>query len=414
MLEESEASANTILYLLSRTEEVQLQAVDPAHMFQAVCRAARCGQTDVLLHLVHLGVDIHLETSDRNTPLSNATSDGDITAMKTLLAAGAPPNDGSLQIAARRLDIDGVSLLQQHGHDTQWPSDRFGGRPALAELCRSARGSGASWEKRVENTMEKLKPLLDHNWKFDNKTILHLILENPESAVPILRAFLKVSKLIYSPSRDDNYLYVDARGLHYSPTMYVKHRCPGKSDAEKSQLIDLLKSAQFRDRYYNPGGKQPEGYTGLPEALQQAVDEERQARLKQEQEIRRAEEMANAQRSINERSNQATLQMINSQASARLENDKRHTDWQNRQAALQQQREVVHTVNMGIADTRVMIAKGMFQVEQNDILAERAYDAQVKSTQFNLDAQRAQHKQELQYMENVAALGSGSRVKYIG
>jgi len=397
-------------------------------MFRAVCRTARRGQFEVLNRLTALGMDIHLENSERLTPLNEATLAGDINAMEILIKAGARSNDSSLQIASRRLHAEGIALLQAHGHDTQWPSDLLGGRPALAELCHAAHGSGPSWERLVEDTMGKLTPLLGPSWKFEGgRTVLHLIIDNPTSAIPILRAFLRVSKLVHNPRRDDEYLYVDlATGLHYSPTMYVKHRCPGKSERERTELTALLKSAQFTDRYYAKTGQQPHGYQGLPETLQREVEEQAQMDWKNDMEMRRAEMLSRNQMRLNEEANQLSLFHLESQGRKKLELDEQHNAAQQRQIIWQHSTELVHTKQIG--ETQLYTQKQLQRAEISALeqtqglqanhakvmanqaldtqrrLANQEYDDTQRKAQLALEMGRRQQEQQVQHQQRTAQL----------
>jgi len=204
------------------------------------------------------------------TPLCHATAAGNIDAMKILIEAGADVNDGSLHIAARNLDITCIKFLKNHDHDAGYPCIALDGRPPLAELCYAARGSGPRWEYRVELAIREFIPLHDvHRWRsLDGKTVLHLAIDNPTSAYPILGAFLRVSQLWRNPNRDDDYLYIDTGNyMCYSLTQYVNRLCPGKSSEERASLIHLLKSNQFVDRFYSEFGAQPMGAVGLPKEL---------------------------------------------------------------------------------------------------------------------------------------------------
>lgn len=75
--------------------------------------------------LISRGATIDLETSHGDTALSLATERNDLVAIENLTGAGSQPNDGSLHIAASRLNARSIKLLRDSGHDVNWPCPGF-------------------------------------------------------------------------------------------------------------------------------------------------------------------------------------------------------------------------------------------------------------------------------------------------
>lgn len=278
--------------------------------------AASQGRTEIMRSLIDLGADLDLQNSNRFTPLCLATSSRHMEAMMLLIGSGAPSNDGSLQIAARIPDLDAIRLLKDSGHDVHWPCETFGGRPPLAELCFGGSGQGPKWKRDVKDAMQLLLPLLDHHWKFDGKTVLHLAIDNNKTSIILLRAFLNISQIWRSPARNDDYLFVGSTGLCYSPTKYVELLCRNKPAKERTELIEILKTVGRFDppRFYAETGDQPSEACGLPEPLAATIREERQAEWKKQQELRRQDEMAEHQDKKNEELNKRALQRLEKEA----------------------------------------------------------------------------------------------------
>jgi hypothetical protein len=129
----------------------------------------------------------------------------------------------------------------------------LGGRTPAAELCLAADGSGQEWERVVKQTMRLLFPWPNASRKFEDKTVLHLAIENLKAAVSVLRCVLEVTELRLQPARDEDYLFIDKRTrLHYSPTKYVEYLCPNKSALEKAELIALLKAHDLNEGSLHP------------------------------------------------------------------------------------------------------------------------------------------------------------------
>lgn len=272
-------------------------------------------------------MDIDFEETTGRTPLHIATENRNLDCMSVLLKAGAKPDDGSLHVAARSVDVESIALLKKHGHDVLCPVDLFNGRTPVAELCRNASGLGPRWSKSMQEAMKLLMPFPPASWKFDGKTVLHLAIDNPSSAAPILGSLLYLSRVRESPTKDDDYLFTDG-GLQYSPTMYVHHLCPSKSDEEKKELTKSLAMHRFVDRYFSEDGPQPQYATGLPQALRDAIVAEKQADWKHKQELRRAQLLAEHQFKVTDEMNGKVLQHQDARNQREIDMIKRRGDAQ--------------------------------------------------------------------------------------
>ncbi|RXG48836.1 hypothetical protein VDGE_07992 [Verticillium dahliae] len=276
--------------------------------------AIHARRPDVTKELLLKDADVDVTDAKGNTPLSLASDIGGdvaITIMSNLLAAGASRNDGSLQNAARELNLAAVQVLVEYGHDPDFPSHLHDGRSALGEMCLHGAMPGemtAAHEKQIERVMNFLLDKgSDISVKCSGKSLLHLALESSDP-VAMTRLLLKVGmwKLINKKFN----LYRD--GVYtYSPTMYVAKVLP-KADVNE-QLLRLLRANRCEDVFFANRGPQPDDATGLPDdvALQERERRARLSRLASEQEdyevsIARSKELAAVQAQI--WANQAELE----------------------------------------------------------------------------------------------------------
>lgn len=95
-------------------------------------------RSQILQFLIDAGADVDLADEIGVTPLCSATRKKDLTSMRTLLEASDSSNDGSLHEAAHLVSRDAIELLLEYGHDPNFGSVRFEGRPPMFELCYQA------------------------------------------------------------------------------------------------------------------------------------------------------------------------------------------------------------------------------------------------------------------------------------
>ncbi|KAM7219296.1 hypothetical protein V8F06_005332 [Rhypophila decipiens] len=371
------------------------------HGRSAVHLAARGGRVEILRVIIsHSNLyDIREMDGHDWTPLCHATAAGNTEAMNILFDAGAGVDDGSLHLASRNVDILCMQLLKTHGHAVQCPSKirAMQGRFPLAELCYTAQGSNPSWHLTVEDAINQLQPLLDSTWRFmgDDKTVLHLAIDNPTSAFPILRAFLSISKLYANPNRDEDYLYTDPNSnLCYSPTEYVSRLCPTKPPQERAQLVNLLKDNQFRDRFFAVSGDQPEGAKGLPEALAQDIQKKKQDDWKTEQNLKRERAVAGQQKILSDETHQRQLGYIQQQ---------QHQEFSHAERAQQSQRN--HQMSLAAIQigTQQTMANISLQTEQKRI------DIARKAHQLESSHQASQNRREIGHVNALASQRLGAQ-----
>lgn len=386
--------------------------------------AAIGGRSRILRRLISMGAKFDIESSDGWTPLYLATSQGDVSSMTILLEAKSNLNDGSMHVAARMANAECVSLLQQHGHDPQWPMDRLGGRSPLAELCFAGNSSGKSWERSVQETMKRLVPSMDHDAEFKGKTVLHLAIDNPHAAVPIVQSFLRVSNVRLHPKKDDDYLFHDTKtDLYYSPSMYVELLCTSKPVGEKKELIDLLETHKFTKRYFGQFDKeQPSGACGFPPSLEKLIEEKRLAdwKLKEEnerneerhrQELRRAEaraqreiELAQMKSEVEVRQLATTQNMEQSHhqilAAQRLESKRQEGE-------LITQLELSRMTNLNREEGRHRAEQRRLELEQSESMAAQQLRARDRERDSDRRALMQRQNDEYAHMQNVAKLQTG-------
>ncbi|KAM0276941.1 hypothetical protein ACHAQH_006226 [Verticillium albo-atrum] len=276
--------------------------------------AIHARRPDITKELLLKDADVDVTDAKGNTPLSLASDIGGdvaITMMSNLLAAGASRNDGSLQNAARELNLAAVQVLVEYGHDPDFPSHLHDGRSALGELCLHGAASGDMTtvrEKQIEKVMNFLIDKgSDISVKCSGKSLLHLALESSDP-VAMTKLLLKVGmwKLVNKKFN----LYTDGERT-YSPTMYVAKVMP-KSDVN-DQLLRLLRANRCEDVFFANRGPQPDDAIGLPDdvALQERERRARLSRIASEQQdhevsIARSKELASVQAQI--WANQAELE----------------------------------------------------------------------------------------------------------
>ncbi|KAH6886983.1 hypothetical protein B0T10DRAFT_607797 [Thelonectria olida] len=406
------ATDDVIIELLSRGSLAKPDFTCQSSGFSAVHLAALRDRPRVLRQLVDLGVDIDLEETTGRTPLHLATESRNVECMTILLKAGAKPDDGSLHVAARSVDVECISLLKQHGHDVLFPMDLFNGRTPAAELCLNASGLGPRWAKSMQEAMKLLMPFPPHTWKFDGKTILHLAIDNPNAAAPILGSLLYLSRVRESPGKDDDYLFTDTKsGLHYSPTMYVHHLCPSKDEPEKKELIKSLATHRFIDRYFAESGSQPLYATGLPQALRDAIVADKQADWKQKQELRRAQLLADHRQGVAEESHRRKLQHQDMKNEKEVEMIRRRGDAQLEQQQRKQTASYSHQeklLEMKMSGKRRGAEQALeWEMKRGQELGTQKMS--LKAQQYMMDQAHARVLQEHQYQHQQRQLESQRR-----
>ncbi|KAL8408048.1 hypothetical protein RB594_006740 [Gaeumannomyces avenae] len=229
---------------------------------------------------------VNITDTTGNTALTLATQIGGevgTTMMTSILAAEPSKDDGSLHNAARELDVRAMQVLAEFGHDIDFPSPLHGGRSALGEICLHA--ADIPLTPAREKAMEKAMAFLieqgtDPSIRLEEKSVLLLALESQEP-VTTARALLKVGmwKHINKPFNN----YTDGR-FTYSPTEYVARVMTSArlgGEANREQLLALLKANRAASVFYANDGPQPEGAQGLPDELLRA-ERERRARAERQ------------------------------------------------------------------------------------------------------------------------------------
>ncbi|KAG6053350.1 hypothetical protein E4U17_004790 [Claviceps sp. LM77 group G4] len=270
-------SSHVIELLLARGAKVNVES-SFSHTTPLML-AIKTRRPDLVKLLLLEGAEVDVLDYKERTPLSMATSiGGDVSEqMVSLLLAAAPPrDDGSLQNAARDLNLRVVKVLVGAGHDPDFPSPLHEGRSALAEVCLHGSDNTELMAER-ERAMQKVMTFLidskSHlSIKSNGKSLLELCFEAADP-LATTRSLLK-SGMWKHVNKPFSHHTVD--GYVYSPTMYIKKILP-KTDVSAS-LLSILQSSRAHDVYYALSGPQPSDAVGLPEDL--AVQErQRKARL---------------------------------------------------------------------------------------------------------------------------------------
>jgi len=361
------------------------------------------GRSQVLQCLINAGADVDIADEAGVTPLSTATQKNDIKSMQALLNAPACPNDGSLHEAAHMANADAVELLLEFGHDVNFPSTRFDGRPPLFELCYKApsylqqsQATAQQKEKQIKKTIQALikgGALMDEQLpQAGNRSILIHALDSSNPHV-MAKAFLECGK--FKDVNKDCNLFNDGE-YTYSPTMYVKKgKCRGDKTQSQS-LIKLLGSFSAIDRYWKNEGAQPDDMKHPPPYIQKAEDERKAI------EKRKREEEEERQRRIEEEQRQiaaARTKIALEQEAEQAKQDREEKMFKQRQA---------HEQRMHAAQ----IAKQNDQLKIQEARDSHALRQAASMSQLRNDENEAEHKRRLTFIsekkrlaESEAALG---------
>lgn len=198
------------------------------------------------------------------------------------LGCGKDVNDGSLHTAALLALPEFVQwLLQWHSSDLE--HEAFGMMIPLVVVCRSksrpwcrVANSEGTFEERRLKTMRVLAKKTDLSWRNRRKTVLHFAIdEGPD----VLQAMLIALNVANDAQRNERYLYTDREGIVYSLSYYISHLLdPDSKKRQSLKMIELLqgvsklKDIMYRPEGPGPGVEQPEGYCGMPSALQRKWD----------------------------------------------------------------------------------------------------------------------------------------------
>ncbi|KAF4994750.1 hypothetical protein FDECE_13023 [Fusarium decemcellulare] len=181
------------------------------------------------------------EEEDEMSPREAALFLGNLDAFK-LISKNDLPNDGTLHLAALLALPDFVTWLLET-HDPNFASEDYGFMVPLAMACFSkpfpwcsVANAEAAWGNRVKETMKILIPKTLSAWRYRQKLVLHLALENgPE----VTKALIEALDVRHEADKEKTYLYTDKTGMHYSPCEYVRTFLEA-GDKEKNKLVACL------------------------------------------------------------------------------------------------------------------------------------------------------------------------------
>jgi Ankyrin repeats (3 copies) len=351
--------------------------------------------------LISQKADVSSRDHQNRSPLFHASQNGDAEMVRMLNKAGALPDDGSLHEAARMAHPQIVSLLLSVGHDMNFPSllhsDEGGlGRTPLEELClkaaRKNTDEDVTWSTRLRETIQ----ILLHNYQGkdikkngginNNKSVLHLALDNAKNPVDVTEALLEfpqVWKFINEPV----HRFEDAEGFIYSPTKYVEYFYGGPKTMGK-QLIRLLRGKRCQDRYYSSRGydDQPEHAVGIPEDIVAEISKRKRLEREKKQEMARIEELAAHQRDVRMKDHQLELRM----------SDERHERTMKRaeEKDTYEQRTIQSRHALALVHEQALNQQRRNQLEEDNKLKLRLLSNESMQQEALLEAGRAK---ELQY-----------------
>ncbi|KAJ4199391.1 hypothetical protein NW767_008199 [Fusarium falciforme] len=181
------------------------------------------------------------EEEDEISPREAALFLGNIDAFK-LLAGEGTPDDGTLHLASLLALPDFVTWLLET-HDANYEEENFGFMVPLGLACFSKpfpwckiANEESDWNLRLRETMKILIAKTRKTWRYREKLVLHIALENgPE----VTKAMLDALDIRHEADKDKTYLYTDRTGLHYSPCEYVEEFIE-VGDKQKKKLLKCL------------------------------------------------------------------------------------------------------------------------------------------------------------------------------
>lgn len=186
-------------------------------------------------------------------------------------------NDGMLHFASMFALPKFVEWLISKKHDPNLAVAEMGPMIPLSILCTSQpmpwcriANKESDWPARQKQTMKILCQKTNLTWRYSNKTVLHFAFEGGPVATKAMVECLDLANYP-SPPKNEDFLYVDRDGIHFSPDQYVK-RVLKASAADTEALLNILMGCYMMSRYYRDvspeNGRQPDGYLGLPLHLQ--------------------------------------------------------------------------------------------------------------------------------------------------
>ncbi|KAJ4323820.1 hypothetical protein N0V84_004166 [Fusarium piperis] len=181
------------------------------------------------------------EEEDEISPREAALFLGNLDAFKLLEGEGNP-DDGTLHLASLLALPDFVTWLLET-HDANYEEENFGFMVPLALACFSKpfpwckiANEESDWNLRLRETMKILIDKTRKTWRYREKLVLHIALENgPE----VTKAMLEALDIRHEADKDKTYLYTDRTGLHYSPCEYVEEFIE-VGDKQKKKLLKCL------------------------------------------------------------------------------------------------------------------------------------------------------------------------------
>jgi hypothetical protein len=155
-------------------------------------------------------------------------------------------NDGTLHLAALMALPKFVKWLLRT-HDPNQKGEEFGMMIPLALVCESqphpwckVANEELDWKSRQKETMRLLAPKTSPGWRYRNKTVLHIALENGLNAT---EGMVEALDVLHDTNRDEKYSYVDKDGIRYSPHQYIM-KFLDADDQEKNALVACLNGAK--------------------------------------------------------------------------------------------------------------------------------------------------------------------------
>lgn len=346
------------------------------------------GRQNITALLIERGANVNV-LHGKASILHAASANGDVNTIKTLIARGAEPDDGSLHEAAARLHVEAVQTLLTAGHDPDYPSALHSGRSALMEMCFSCQGRGKS--HLIKAVLRLLiSSNTDLELQVDGKSLLFWALDNPQGH-DVVDALLSVTYRKLDINREENICVVDEYA--YGPLDYITRGISPISDQnELHRLAALLKRYRCKPRHYHLTGPQPPDAAGLPPHLLEE-DKERRAVLRR---IALANYEQDAMLQQEKNKHLQTMQFSTDAHALRLAQMREHTTLQNEGLTETHQLRIEHNKQEAIQREYIDSHRRDAEIEHQKNLAGQRLgfidEEQRKLLDYRIQFDNAEHK----------------------
>ncbi|KAF2733343.1 hypothetical protein EJ04DRAFT_272997 [Polyplosphaeria fusca] len=287
------------------------------------------------------------------------------------------PNDGNLHTAALMALPSFIKwLLNFHDPNEKLPEfDQMiplalACTPRTVPWCRVAMEEGDLATRRNE-CIKLLAPRTDTKWRYRNKTVLHIALEN---GLEVTKTMLEALGILHDAQRNDRYIYQDKSGIEYSPDEYVLKIMTEMSDREKITLVKCLRKNGITSHYFRRimprEGEQPAGYHGLPIRFAKAWEDYEKKKVNDSRRAEEEREAAERRKADEEREEMERKVREERERRAREERERKAREERARKAREERERIAREEREREEYEARVFFQAYLVRMERERIAAE--------------------------------------------